>query len=240
MLLRCVWEHNGEDTLLYIENLPGACARGPSLEQAKEKLPAAARSWLAWAGRPVPPDFQTEIVQEHPSTLDIGDADSDVLFDSERLPLTWEDYQARKALALQSAGDFLALYQAVPDRNKTSLMPRECFYGPIPRTAEEMYQHTKNVNGYYFGEIGVEVDNQGDILSCRQRGFAALEAQPDFLSNRVFRNPTAWGAPPEEWSAAKVLRRFLWHDRLHAKALFRMAEQTFGPGHLPDLFHFVL
>lgn len=238
MELRCVWEHNGEDTLLHIENLPGCCARGPSLAHAMEKLPEAARSWLSWAGQPAPPDLSPEIVQECRSALAIRDADTDALFDCERRPMTREAYLSCKALALKSAEDFLALYQAVPDKEKSCLPPRDCFYGPVPRTAEEMYRHTRQVNSYYFGEIGVPADNDGDIRSCRERGFAALERRPDFLQNRVFRSPADGDAPPEEWTPAKVLRRFLWHDRIHAKALCRMAEKTFGPGVLPDLFHF--
>lgn len=38
-----------------------------------------------------------------------------------------------------------------------------------------MYEHTKNVNSYYFGEIGVDVSNDGTIYECRRRGFELLE-----------------------------------------------------------------
>ena len=96
------------------------------------------------------------------------------------------------------------------------------FYGAVPRTAREMYEHTKNVNAYYFGEIGVEADNEGDILECRRRGFERLEQQPDFLKNAVFD-----GSWDESWTLRKLLRRFIWHDRLHARAMVRMVKRTF-------------
>ena len=86
-----------------------------------------------------------------------------------------------------------------------------------------MYEHTKNVNAYYFGEIGVEADNEGDIVSCRRRGFELLEKQPDFLNNPVFE-----GSWEENWTLRKLLRRFIWHDRLHARAMERMKKRTFG------------
>ena len=35
-------------------------------------------------------------------------------------------------------------------------------------TAEEMYQHTKNVNAYCFAEIGVDVDNEGSYRHARK------------------------------------------------------------------------
>lgn len=71
----------------------------------------------------------------------------------------------------------------------------------------------------------METDHEGTILECRQRGFALLEQQTDFLKNQVF-----LGSYGEEWSLRKVLRRFIWHDRIHAKAMYRMAVKTFGDG----------
>lgn len=103
----------------------------------------------------------------------------------------------------------------------------------MPRTAYEMYEHTKNVNSYYFGEIGVDVDNEGNILECRKRGFDLLETHDDFLNNTVY-----LGSYDEEWSLRKVLRRFIWHDRIHAKAMYRMALKQFGTDAVPNVYQF--
>ena len=69
----------------------------------------------------------------------------------------------------------------------------------------------------------MEADNEGDILTCRRRGFEALEKQPDFLHN-----PTFEGSWEEDWTLRKLLRRFIWHDRIHARAMERMRKRTFG------------
>ena len=50
MKIRCVWEHNGGDTLLYAVDLPGAYARGDSKEAALEKMRREIPSFLRWAG----------------------------------------------------------------------------------------------------------------------------------------------------------------------------------------------
>ncbi len=233
MKIRCVWEHNGGDSLLFADDYIGAFTRGASREQALEKMPAEVRSYIRWMGGPVPEAFDCEIVQEKRSELTVSDADSDVIFDSEREALDPAAYGALKALALKSAHDLYALYQAIPDKDKSCLPGRETFYGPVPRTAREMYEHTKNVNAYYFGEIGVRADNEGTIAQCRERGFMALESQPGFLKNPVYP-----GSYDEEWSLRKVLRRFVWHDRIHAKAMYRMAVKTFGPDVAPNVFWF--
>ena len=158
-----------------------------------------------------------------------------MLFESEKAPLTAEEYRTLKELAMKSAGDFLALYESIPDKNAAAIPERETFYGKVPRTAHEMYEHTKNVNAYYFSEIGVEADNAGTICACRERGFEALEAKPDFLQNAV-----TMGSYGEDWSLRKVLRRFIWHDRIHAKAMYRMAVNIFGAENVENPFCFVL
>lgn len=233
MKIRCVWEHNGEDSLLYADNFTGAFARGETRAVAAGKMEAEVRAYLRWRGLLPSDTYELEIVQEQASELEIKDADSDVLFEQEKAPLTRQAYEELKALALQSAEDFLRLYQAVPDPEKSCLPARKTFYGQCPRTARAMYEHTKSVNAYYFGEIEVEADNEGTIAECRERGFERLESQPDFLQNRVFE-----GSGGELWSLRKVLRRFIWHDRIHAKAMYRMAVKTFGKGSVPDLFRF--
>lgn len=233
MKINCVWEHNGNDSLLYAANLPGAYTRGESREIALDKMKQEAWAYLNWKGDQLSISLEIEIEQEKASDLDIRDADSDVLFDAEREPLTWEEYIILKDLTIKSAENFLALYEAVPEKNRSILSVRRTFYGQVPRTAEEMYIHTKNVNSYYFGEVGVDTDNEGTIAECRKRGFEALEAIPDFLNNPVFE-----GSYGEEWTLRKVLRRFLWHDRIHAKAMYRMAMKTFGEGCVPNVFAF--
>ena len=233
MKIRCVWEHNGNDSIVYSDNFAGAYTRGRTKEEAIRKMPLEIAAYLRWAGKPLLDFPETEIVQEKASELTISDADSDVLFDRERGELNIEEYEELKVLALKSARDFLALYESVPDGNKSCLPARITFYGPVPRTAYEMYEHTKNVNRYYFSEIGVDADNEGSIAECRERGFFLLESQPHFLKNTVFR-----GSYDEEWSLRKVLRRFIWHDRIHAKAMYRMAVKTFGKDAIPDIFFF--
>ena len=233
MNIRCIWEHNAEDTILYAEDFTGAFARGETLETAKGKMPGEIRAYLRWKGGSSLDTTEIEIVQEKASDLQIRDADSDVLFDSEQQPLTREAYERLKALALRSAADFQKLYDSVPDRNVSCLTPRQTFYGPVPRTAEEMYRHTKSVNAYYFAEIGVEADNEGTIADSRQRGFEKLEQLPGFLERQAEE-----GSYGEWWSLRKVLRRFLWHDRIHARAMYRMAVKTFGLEKIVNPFGF--
>ena len=231
--INCVWEHNRGDTLLYATDYIGAYTRGESLEIAKTKMPSEVISYLKWLGEDASDNKEIIILQEKDSDLAIMDADSDVLFESEKVPLTAEEYKKLKALALKSARDFLALYESIPDKSVTVTPERKTFYGQVPRSADEMYEHTKNVNEYYFTEIEVDADNCGNIYECRNRGFEALETKQGFL-----KNPVIEGSYGEEWTLRKVLRRFIWHDRIHAKAMYRMAVKVFGAENVSNPFCF--
>lgn len=240
MKIKCVWEHNGNDSLLYSSNFIGAFSRGESKEVTLAKMQDEVSAYLRWKNEATEEmsditnaSFEVCIEQEWASGLDICDADSDVIFAEEKETLSMQEYVELRDLALKSAEDFLLLYNSVPDKHDSVLATKMTFLGPRPRTAYEMYEHTKSVNSYYFGEIGIDADNEGTIYECRKRGFELLEQQESFLSNEVFQ-----GSYGEEWSLRKVLRRFIWHDRIHGKAMYRMAVKTFGQSVVPDVFRF--
>lgn len=233
MKIRCVWEHNKSDTLLYAIDQIGAYTRGESLEIAVHKMPNEIASYLRWRGENTCNPFEIVIAEEKESDLSICDADSDVLFESEKAPLDEEEYKELKMLALKSAQDFLRLYHSIPNKDASASAERKTFYGQVLRSAKEMYEHTKSVNAYYFTEIDVDADNLGNIYECRLRGFDVLEAKPNFLENTVIA-----GSYGEDWSLRKLLRRFIWHDRIHAKAMYRMAIRLFGEENIENPFCF--
>ncbi len=235
MLIKAVCEYNDEGCLVYAENFPGAFVRGRDYKNAIAKFPTEIENWLDWANGEAKIDspIEIELVQEKKSELKVCDADSDIIFDSEKEPLTKEEYNKLKILALRSAMDLERMYDSVPDKKMRIVPQRETFYGKIPSTAEEMYNHCMNITEYYFGEIGVKAENGPDILSCRAAGFEELEKQESFLENKVF-----MGSYDEEWSLRKLLRRFIWHDRIHARAMYRRAYEAFWDSDIDNVFCF--
>lgn len=237
MLIEAIDEFNSKGHLIYAGNYIGAYVRGKTQQEALKKFSSEIHQYEQWLGKAVPSaeECHISIVQEKSSSLQINDADSDVIFDSEKQPLTEPDYLELKHLALKSADDFLRLYNSIPDKSNTVLQPRKTFYGNVPITANEMYEHTKSVNNYYFGEIGIPVTNEPDILVCREEGFAKLEHKADFFLNTVYN-----GSYDEQWSLRKVCRRFVWHDRIHAKAMYKMAVRLCGAQNVGNPFCFAV
>ena len=93
MTINCVWEHNGRDTLLYAVDFVGAYTRGETLEAAVRKMQTEICSYLKWCGKKAVTSMDIVIIEEKVSELAICDADSDVLFESEKAPLTAEEYR---------------------------------------------------------------------------------------------------------------------------------------------------
>ena len=67
----------------------------------------------------------------------------------------------------------------------------------------------------------------------RLQALSALEELPDPLSGTVYTAPDG-----ELWTMRKVLRRFLWHDRIHARAMWRTAAALWSSG-LENPFFFL-
>ena len=64
MKTRCVWEHNGNDSILYSEEYIGAYTRGNTKEEAIRKMSSEILSYAVWAGISLPDPPEPEIVQE--------------------------------------------------------------------------------------------------------------------------------------------------------------------------------
>jgi len=234
--IRVVMEYNKDGYLLYAENYCGAFTRGKTKEAAVSKFPNEIRQyrhWIAGEKKELEENYEVIIVQKKESNLQICDADSDVIFETEKYQLEKEEYEYLKKLAIKSAKDFEKLYASIPNKKYSTLKVRKTFYGSIPRTAEEMYTHTNNVTNYYVGEIGIKIDNIEDIVLNRIHAIECIEKLPNYLENKVF-----VGSYDEEWSLRKVLRRFIWHDRIHAKAMYRMATKTWSIEELENPFCF--
>ena len=74
---------------------------------------------------------------------------------------------------------------------------------------------------------------QSLAVTVRVLSFEALERKADFLKNAAYE-----GSYGEDWSLRKMLRRFIWHDRIHAKAMYRMATKLFGTENIENPFCF--
>lgn len=231
--MNAVLEYNDRGCMLFSADCPGAFARGRDRREAMAKLPGDVRSFCRWAGLPIPAPSLVKILEEvYQPELQVEDADGNVLFSSERAPLTPEEYAPLRALVLKSAQCLDQLYAAIPDPEAPLGPERVTFYGRCPNTARAMFDHVNNCTGYYIAGLGAECDILPGCCATRLGALAAAEALPGFLDMSPHQAEDG-----ELWTPRKLLRRFLWHDRIHARAMFRRGWANWGE-QIPDPFGF--
>lgn len=222
MHIDAICETNGKGWLLWAAQCPGAFARGATENEALAKLPGDVRRFLHWAGEPAG-DITVTPGAPIESSLHTEDADSDLLLEADCAPMTEADYAAAKLLVLKSARDFCTLFESIPNPDISPRAPRTSFYGPVPRTPREMYDHTNHTTAYYMAAFGIPFENMPDLYANRLQALAEIEEREELLTGKVCTAPDG-----ERWTLRKLLRRFLWHDRIHARAMWRMAAPLWG------------
>jgi hypothetical protein len=148
----------------------------------------------------------------------VEDGDSTILLDADREPYRdGADFDRDCGRMDLSARKLRQLYEACPRPDAiVAGKVRATFYGEVPATIEAQLRHVVGCHGYYLWSIGIEAVSPGELLAGR-RGLI------DLLRSR-FRAEGNWAhrAPDEDWTLRKVVRRVVWHDRLHARAMARM------------------
>ncbi len=226
-------EYNDSGCMAFARDYPGAFARGKEQTEALNKLAGDVAAYWRWLTGAAPALGPVRVAERWPSKVQLADGDTEMLLEGEEAPLLESEYRHLQGVALRSAGDFLRLYRAIPEPDRELMPLRQTFYGPVPRTAAEMLIHVAGVNAYYFSRIGVAAGDGLEMVQQRAAGFAALEGQGGYLDG----GGRADGCG-ERWSLRKVLRRFIWHDRIHARALYRRAARLWGPEKIPNPYCF--
>jgi hypothetical protein len=211
------YETNGRGFLGWLVELPGAYLRGATQEEARSKLPAELAAYAVWLGIDVADQSITgeRIMQSH---LKIEDADSDILLDYDVVDYaSGRDFERDCDLALVSARKTALLYEACPDKDGVDPSKlRKTFYGDCYATIGTQFKHIVDVQLYYLKNIGATAIIGPDLVEGRLRTIEAIRAKYSAERNRLYESPE------ERWTVRKVMRRLIWHDRIHARAIERM------------------
>jgi len=99
---------------------------------------------------------------------------------------------------------------------------RKTFYGQNKKTIKETFDDVKRTQYYYISKIPVPFseDEALPFMEIRESSLNDLA--------RLFRkeaNSKVYNVENEEWTLKKILGRFVWHDRIHGKAITRILEK---------------
>jgi len=209
-------------------DLPGCIARAETREAALSQVPQAIREYHAWLRRHgeavLPPcePLELRVGGEARGSGPFDPGDAAALFPPDCEPISREEIECFFCLMAYSRSDLLGLALGLPDE----LLDWE--RGPGSFSIRRVLRHVGNAEEWYVSRI-VPVDRlplewQDDeamptfefLAMERRTALAQLRALDTEQRSGMFR-PSAWTDHPEEpWTARKVLRRFVEHEREHS------------------------
>ena len=215
------FETNGKGYMGFIVELPGAFIRGITEQEAMTKVKKEVNLYLKWLGDEQKHDFRVQIVQTHRSSLSVEDADNEILLEADKDMMGEEEFRNLVDLVWCSGETFLKLYTHTKFKDWIDESRiRKTFYGQNPKTIKEIFEHVKHCQYYYLSRMEITEEPKGDFMSIRKFCLAKLETL--YHKNN---NSLKFEAANELWMLKKVLRRFIWHDRIHGKAMTRILER---------------
>jgi hypothetical protein len=93
------------------------------------------------------------------------------------------------------------------------------FLGDLPSTIEKHFEHMLDAEKWYVSRIGGNIIPENDMVKGREK-------ITDFIIKKYKNeNIKIYDIDQQEWTIRKVIRRFIWHDRFHAKAIEDMEKR---------------
>ena len=221
--LSLAMETNGKGFHGFIVELPGAFVRGPSAADAVSKAPEEARSYLRWLGQERTQFPKASIVQTHHCMLKVEDADCEILLADDKQRMSGQEFRHLVELAKYSGVTFNALFDSAELKDWVDhARIRTTFYGQNKKTILEIFDHVKQTQYYYISRTGLSLTEDREQPFMRMRDLS-LEALASLF--RKSEDSKIYTLDGEDWTLKKILRRFIWHDRIHGKAIARILEK---------------
>jgi uncharacterized damage-inducible protein DinB/predicted RNase H-like HicB family nuclease len=212
--------------MAHVPELPGCFVRASSRDQALKLVPATIRNHYAWLrchGEPAPPEeapFGVKVAGEVSGVGSFDPGSAAALFPPDQGEIVPEEMARYFRLMAHSRADLLALVRDLPD--EVLDWQREGAF-----SIRRLLRHVGDAEEWYVsrivshGTLPPEWEHDADLpvfefLEMERR--TALERLQQLTRTertKVF-YPSRWTDHPEEpWTARKVLRRFLEHEREH-------------------------
>lgn len=216
------FETNGKGYIGFIAELPGAFIRGGTEEEALSKADQEVKSYLKWLGIEQKWNYNTIVVQRHQSSLMVEDADNEILLNTDKETTSEEEFKNLTDLVRYSGETFLKIYNDAKFKDWVDeARIRKTFHGENPKTIQEIFDHVKVCQYYYLSRTKSQFENkEEDFLKIRS--FCLRKIEELYLKNN---NSLVFEVDNELWTLKKILRRFIWHDRIHGKAIMRILER---------------
>jgi predicted RNase H-like HicB family nuclease len=219
-----------DGTGAFVPSCPGCWVFGRTPERALQKVRVVVDGWFAWLGKhgekvSGDAEFELEIVEKMKVNYNpVRAGKPEPLFWSEVLPINKKDLAWTLRLMKYSREDLLSVVEGLTDDLLSWSPPNE------PRTIRNCLRHIACVEPWYMSRLNIDLQCEPtrNVFSLLDRTRWAvvnyLESFPREKMRGVVqpmkdRSPTC-----NLWTARKVLRRLVDHERLHTRYIERVLE----------------
>jgi len=209
--LVCAEEMDGQ-WIAHVPDLPGCFATNADRERAISAVPRAIEQYLAWCEAhslrvppPSPPLVVGEVIR---SWMYEDDYEVNAFFASDRPPLEPEEVEEFRRLLGATRSDLLEEIKGLDPSQFNKQITGERW--PI----DGVLKHVANAELWYMDRVSLgfpKADLPDEPLARLSKVREHLLDQIPDLARRI----SAVTLSGETWSARKVIRRTLWHERDH-------------------------
>ncbi|MGD1996287.1 MAG: type II toxin-antitoxin system HicB family antitoxin [Anaerolineae bacterium] len=222
------------ECIAHVFDPPGCIIRAPTRSEALSRVPEAISETFAWLrrhGEPVPAEsepFEVVVGGESSGSGPFDPGDPAALFAPDRKPLTSEEMERHLRLMSYARDDLLALVRDLP-REILSWRP-----DPGSFTIRRLLRHVAHAEKWYVSRLVSPVSSPQEweqdqelpvleYLGVERRAVVTRLRQLTEEERTGLFYPSHWTEHPDEpWTARKVLRRLLEHEREHTAQLRRI------------------
>jgi len=227
-------------SMAHILDLPGCTAIGGTQEEALARLETAAEEYHLWlnshgdyaVGPEEPGELKVVEVVEGAAPLTPGDAAA--LFSPEREPLDDATFARSMRLMAYARADLTVLVNSLLEDDQDRVAD------PKGITIHSLLDHIANAEEWYISRLGAadhpyhvemnerfeEADIRVRLIAVREMAVRRLAVLTPEERTAVFTRAEYTDHPQEEWTARKVLRRFVEHEREHTAQITAMLERS--------------
>lgn len=214
-----------EHWIAWVFDLPGCYSSGRShIEAVSNAAPAieAYQHWLAMAGAGKEyedPYLDPHVVEVIPSVEMSPGNIANAFFEDDRRPLHANDIEHAIWLLERTRRDLLAVVENISAKQRSKKIP-----GEKRETINGVLLHVGGSEHWYLDRLGLAFPKEelADVPMKRlEQVRAHLVSQlPGLAGNERIEWPDGEG-----WSARKLVRRALWHERDHTQHIKKLAAQ---------------
>lgn len=226
-------------SMAHILDLPGCTAIGETQETALERLQTAAWEYHLWLNShgdySVSPDepVEFEMVEIVEGTAPLTPGDAAALFKPDRAPLDDRVFARYLRLMAYARADLTTLINSLSDDQLDRVVDEE------GTSIRRWLNHIANAEEWYISRLGDEdhpyhtamsarfqqADVRVRLATVREMAVRRLAVLTPTERAAVFTRAEYTEHPEEAWTARKVLRRFVEHEREHTAQVAAMLDR---------------